>query len=90
MIGMRSGLIERLQQHLRENDAEGALRLLRDAGFSKIQSIKALTDTGSFDLAEAKVLVHESVAWRDVRQRDSALQEALEEEIKNSEPPQSD
>ena len=87
---MRSNLSEGLQQHLRNNDFEGALRLLRDAGLSKIQSIKALTDTGRFDLTQAKVIVHESVAWRDVRQRDSELQEALEEQIKNSEPPQRD
>ena len=81
---MRPDLFEQLHQHLRENDVEAALRLLRDGGLSKIQSIKSLTDTGRFGLAEAKLLVHESVTWRDVRQRDSDFQEALDAEIKNS------
>ena len=87
---MRPDVLEQLRQHLREDDVEGALRLLRDEGLSKIESIKVLTDTGRFGLAEAKMLVHESIAWRDVRQRDADFQEALEEEIKNSEPPPCD
>jgi len=76
---MSSGVIDQIHHYLRRSDVEGALRLLRDGGYSKVQSIKALTDTDKISLAEAKVLVHESAVWRDLRQRDSVLQEALEE-----------
>lgn len=56
-------------------DVENVVQVLRDRGFSKIYSIKALADSGKMDLGEAKSAVHESEAWSDVFDRDNALLE---------------
>jgi ribosomal protein L7/L12 len=88
---MNSSVMEKFHRRLMaDGDLDGALRVLRDGGYSKIQSMKALADTGRFGLAEAKAVVHGSAVWEDTRQRDSEFHEALEAEVKKSEPPQRD
>lgn len=61
-------------------DIESVLRALRDHGYSKAQSIKALVDLNRAGLAEAKVFVHQSDAWKDTRERDEAFQKSLGDE----------
>lgn len=58
-------------------DPEIVLSLLREKGFDKIESIKALVGAGGMPLREAKVVVHNSEAWRDVHDRDERFQEEL-------------
>lgn len=60
------------------NDVDGALRALRDGGYSKVESIVALVRTGSWDMNAAKRCVHESPTWSDVRARDDAFHDRLE------------
>jgi hypothetical protein len=60
-------------------DLEEVLRTLRNSGFSKVHSIKALVDLGQVNMSEAKRIVHESSTWADVRQRDEEFQQELGE-----------
>lgn len=62
-------------------DRESVLTALRRAGFSKVQSIKALVDLGEATLGEAKEVVHRSETWKDVRERDEASQRSLSDDI---------
>jgi hypothetical protein len=56
---------------------EAVLAALRRAGYSKIESIMALVDLGRAAFGDAKVIVHESEVWKDVRSRDEEVQRAL-------------
>ena len=59
------------------DDPEAAVAFLREAGLSKIESIKALHDRFGLTLAEGKSLVHFSPAWADRREADDAFHERL-------------
>lgn len=59
-------------------DIEDVLRVLRVNGFSKVHSIKALVDLGYATMGEAKVVVHNSSTWADVRNRDEEFHKTLE------------
>ncbi|TCS16517.1 hypothetical protein [Caulobacter sp. BK020] len=63
---------------------EAAIVFLRQAGLSKIESIKVLHDRFNLSLVEGKSLVHLSPAWADVRRVDDALHEELLASIVNS------
>jgi hypothetical protein len=56
---------------------EAVIQAMRAAGFSKIDSIRALVDLGHADLREAKRVVHQSDTWRDVRDRDDKFHRNL-------------
>ncbi|HEY5569055.1 MAG TPA: hypothetical protein VJA26_11180 [Gammaproteobacteria bacterium] len=58
---------------------EDVIRALRDGGFSKVHSIKALVDLGQANMNEAKHIVHNSPTWADVRERDEAFHRKLDE-----------
>jgi hypothetical protein len=58
---------------------EEVIQILRERGFSKVQSIKALVDLGQTEMSEAKRIVHSSPTWADVRERDEDFQRRLEE-----------
>lgn len=58
---------------------EEVVRALRDGGFSKVHSIKALVDLGVTNMSEAKRIVHSSPTWDDVRERDEEFQRRLDE-----------
>lgn len=70
-----------------DGDVDVALKVLRDAGYSKVQSTTALAEIGQYSLAQAKVLVHESRTWKDVRWRDSKFHDTLETAIEGSQSP---
>ena len=57
---------------------EEIVRTLREGGFSKVQSIKALVDLGQATMAEAKPIVHYSPTWADVRARDEEFHRKLD------------
>ena len=58
-------------------DLESVLHVLRHAGYSKVQSMKALVDLDQATLAEAKTIVHNSAVWRDAREQDEAFQDLI-------------
>lgn len=69
-------------QECREMIARGAeleeiVRILRERGFSKVHSIKALVDLGQASMSAAKAIVHNSPTWADVRERDEEFQRRL-------------
>ena len=57
--------------------AEQVIAILRERGFSKVHSIKALVDLGQADMNEAKGIVHNSPTWADVREWDEEFQRRL-------------
>lgn len=61
------------------DDWDTTLLRLRLDGFSPIESIKITRAVQRVTLAEAKRIVHESVAWADVRPDFERLQEVVEE-----------
>jgi hypothetical protein len=64
-----------------------ALRELRSAGASIIESIIATKSVRGCDLAEAKRLIHDSTTWADVVERTDAMWAQLDEELdRNAEP----
>jgi ribosomal protein L7/L12 len=58
-------------------DHELVLNFLREKGFDKIASIKALVGATGMPLREAKLIVHNSKAWRDVYERDEQFHQEL-------------
>ena len=63
-------------------DWNAVLAALRAEGFSKTGGIRATVDVRRLPLQEAKRLVHESEAWRAVRELDEAvLDEIVEQAI---------
>lgn len=66
-------------RHMLESGAsvEAVISELRIRGMSKVHSIKALVDLGVSDLAVAKQLVHDSIAWTDLRDRDDEFHRTL-------------
>ncbi|WP_027482468.1 hypothetical protein [Deinococcus pimensis] len=57
---------------------EDVLRLLRSAGYGKIDAMRALKTLGVMTLREAKRAVHLSDAWADQRARDDTLHDEAE------------
>ncbi|MDX2226296.1 MAG: hypothetical protein SFY92_04260 [Verrucomicrobiae bacterium] len=57
---------------------------LRAQGCSKIISMTILVKVLGIQLNEAKEIVHNSSAWRDVQERDEQFQKNLEEGISGS------
>ncbi|MCC7037249.1 MAG: hypothetical protein IT560_08055 [Alphaproteobacteria bacterium] len=64
---------------------EEIIQTLRDGGFGKVETMKALIDWGQASVIDAKRIVHESPTWADVRKRDeefhSELEDATREEL---------
>ena len=56
---------------------EATLRVLRDEGFTKVDSVRATVEVLGKPLDEAKALVHESQTWADRRQQDEAFHGTL-------------
>lgn len=63
-------------------DAETLLVAMRRNGCTKTESIKRLMRLSGMSLAEAKVVVHKSQAWRDVRESHDRFQERLLDDLK--------
>jgi ribosomal protein L7/L12 len=62
----------------RDRDIEALLAYLRNSGFSKLSSIRAVMEITGATLAEAKKIVHLSRAWSDRREQDDEFHEKLE------------
>jgi hypothetical protein len=62
-------------------DVEAVIRILRDSGLSKVRSIIALIDLDLANLSEAKIVIHNSPTWDDVRERDEELHRQIEENL---------
>jgi hypothetical protein len=60
---------------------DDVLQALRDEGQSKTASIRATTEVLRLSLADSKRLVHGSRVWRDRRELDDELHDALIAEI---------
>lgn len=57
---------------------EATLTVLRDEGFTKVQSVRATVEILGKPLGEAKALVHESAAWVDRRGQDDEFHASLD------------
>jgi ribosomal protein L7/L12 len=62
-------------------DHELVLSFLREKGFNKIDSIKALVSAGGMALQEAKLIVHNSKTWNDVYDRDERFHKNIGETV---------
>jgi hypothetical protein len=58
---------------------EAILQKFRDQGLSKLESVAVLAGCPDSDLGEAKRVVHESAVWADVKPRDDAIFDELDE-----------
>jgi hypothetical protein len=52
---------------------------LRNAGATKVDSIRVLIEIAGLTNAQAKMIVHWSDAWQDTREADDGLQVSVEE-----------
>jgi ribosomal protein L7/L12 len=68
---------------LENNDLESILFFLRQHGCTIVDSIRMVAELQGIGLGEAKLLVHNSETWSDVRLRNEAVQEALLREFDN-------
>jgi ribosomal protein L7/L12 len=59
-------------------DLNAVLVQLRQAGFSKVESIRAIMELKGTSLGEAKRLIHLSPAWQDTLESDDRLHELLQ------------
>jgi len=62
-------------------DHEIVLAFLRERGFNKLDSIKALVGISGISLGDAKNVVHNSRAWQDVFTRDEEFHASLEKAV---------
>jgi hypothetical protein len=66
----------------RGEDAESLLSFLRQEGCRKVASIRILMAVLGLTLPEAKDLVHNSVTWSDIYDRDQAFHDTLENAVR--------
>ncbi|MEO0996292.1 MAG: hypothetical protein AAFX58_02125 [Pseudomonadota bacterium] len=66
-------------------DIDAVLKVLRDAGYSKARSVKALVDLNHASLAGAKALVHQSAVWLDVRDGDDLFHDTVADYVARDE-----
>jgi hypothetical protein len=71
------------QMLLADNDLESILFFLRQHGCTIVDSIRMVTKLQDIDPGEAKLLVHYSETWSDVRLQNEAVHEALLKEVDN-------
>lgn len=60
------------------NDWDAVLSQLRADGFSPVESIKVTRAALHVSLGQAKVIVHQSLAWADLHSSFEALHETVE------------
>ncbi|WP_027483499.1 hypothetical protein [Deinococcus pimensis] len=76
--------LTRVRDVLRQGGSvEDVLRLLRSAGYGKIDAMRVLKILGVMELREAKRAVHLSDAWADQRARDDELHDEVERALRN-------
>lgn len=75
---MSADVNERARDLLNERGSwEEVLAVVRADGSSKVDGIRATVEVLGLPLGEAKVLVHNSVAWADRRAADEAFHDNL-------------
>lgn len=60
---------------------EAVIGKLRSHGLSKVHSMKALVDLGVADMAQAKLMIHDSPVWADLRARDEEFRAEFEKNL---------
>ena len=61
---------------------EAVVADLKNEGFSRVDSIRAVVEITGASLGDAKLIVHRSQAWEDVRQETEDFHVALETELR--------
>ena len=56
---------------------DSVLRLMRDSGASRFESMRLLVELGGMSLADAKAAVHLSPAWSDLREETDQFHEEM-------------
>ena len=69
---------EMLSEH---DDIEAVLLFLRQSGYSKMESLKALLALKVCGVKDAKLTVHLSQTWQDQREADEQLVETFADEL---------
>jgi hypothetical protein len=80
MIDITATKVKCREMLARGEPVELVLRKLRDAGLSKIESMRVFVDC-NYSLKGAKELVHLSETWFDVRARDDEFHDSLAESL---------
>ena len=82
MTNENETLLDHARRMLSEGqDLETIISLLRESGCHKNDSIRIIRELIGVSLGEAKDIVHFSNAWKDVKERDEAFHDVLEEAI---------
>jgi ribosomal protein L7/L12 len=78
-------LIEELRELYNVNeDMEAIIAALRRRGYSKARSIMAVAEITRLDLQDAKIIVHESTTWSDVREAHDQFLDEISETLESS------
>jgi hypothetical protein len=64
-------------------DNEIVLGFLRERGFNKLDSIKALMSVKDMSLGDSKTIVHNSRAWQDSFARDEEFHASLQKSVED-------
>ncbi|PQO46619.1 hypothetical protein [Blastopirellula marina] len=79
-----SSLIDQCRQAVASTgDLEPAIELLRRHQLSKVESIRFLREHLGVPLGDAKQVVHASLTWRDVMERDEGFWGDLERVLRD-------
>ena len=76
-------IFSQCRQFLTESNVDGSLKILRDAGYSKSDSIWLMKGLlyciqhQKISFSEATQLVHLSNVWKDCREQDDKIQESF-------------
>lgn len=85
--------VQEIEDHLREHARSGAsieamVRMLRDAGFSQVRSMRLLANVGIMTFGEAKEVVANSPSWTDNADTHETLVSAGIDALARDEPSQ--
>jgi hypothetical protein len=67
---------------------EGVVADLKNEGFSRVDSIRAVVEITGASLGDAKLIVGQSQAWEAVRQETEDFHVALEAELRSESKPE--
>ncbi len=83
MNNARDALLNQCKTLLKNGSSiEAVIHVLREKGLSKVHSMEALVEIGAVSSRnEAKMMVHNSATWLEVRSRDERLHEKLIESL---------
>ncbi|CAA2142180.1 hypothetical protein [Hyphomicrobium sp. ghe19] len=61
---------------------EEILKCMRDAGINKVLSVLLLSRLGIANMQEAKLIVHNSAVWQDLKNRDEQFEDDVLRAVK--------